>query len=51
MKFGKTLPRLVVPEWSAYYIDYKNLKKQISALLATGKRGNDVDVIRMIQAI
>ncbi|KAK7206378.1 glycerophosphocholine phosphodiesterase Gde1 [Myxozyma melibiosi] len=29
MKFGKNLPRNEVPEWSAFYLNYKSLKKHI----------------------
>lgn len=48
MKFGKTLPRLVIPEWSGYYINYKSLKKHISSVLGTGKKGDAADLIRTL---
>ncbi|KAI0776034.1 SPX domain-containing protein [Trametes elegans] len=34
MKFGKQIQAEQVPGWSAYYLDYKALKKIISSLAA-----------------
>ncbi|KAK9456296.1 Glycerophosphoryl diester phosphodiesterase family-domain-containing protein [Dipodascopsis uninucleata] len=46
MKFGKNLPRNQVPEWSAYYLNYKSLKNHIrnakDRAIATGKTDGPV---------
>lgn len=55
MKFGKQIQAQEIPGWSAYYLDYKFLKKIISSLvakrpaseaaaLASGVRPNDIFV-------
>jgi glycerophosphodiester phosphodiesterase len=41
MKFGRNLPRNVVPEWSASYISYKALKKLIRSVAE--KSGSSFD--------
>ncbi|KAL4975337.1 Glycerophosphoryl diester phosphodiesterase family-domain-containing protein [Aspergillus desertorum] len=44
MKFGRNLPRNVVPEWSASYIRYKALKKLIKSLADRVKAGHEADL-------
>lgn len=44
MKFGRNLPRNVVPEWSASYIRYKPLKKLIKSAAEDLKAGNEADL-------
>ncbi|PBP25726.1 glycerophosphoryl diester phosphodiesterase [Diplocarpon rosae] len=44
MKFGRHLLRTQLPEWSAFYINYKGLKKLIKAAVATVKAGTDPDL-------
>lgn len=45
MKFGRNLPRNVVPEWSSSYINYKALKKLIKSVAETQKVDNNVDLV------
>ncbi|KAL2829925.1 Glycerophosphoryl diester phosphodiesterase family-domain-containing protein [Aspergillus cavernicola] len=44
MKFGRNLPRNVVPEWSSSYIRYKALKKLIKSLAERVKAGHEADL-------
>ncbi|KAL7270756.1 Glycerophosphocholine phosphodiesterase [Rhizina undulata] len=44
MKFGKSLPRNQVPEWSSSYIDYKGLKKLIKNLVAEQRATGEADL-------
>lgn len=44
MKFGRNLPRNVVPEWSASYIKYKLLKKLIKSAAEDLKAGHEADL-------
>ena len=44
MKFGQNLPRNQVPEWAAFYINYKGLKKLIKSAAETVNKGGDVDL-------
>ncbi|KAM5477967.1 Glycerophosphocholine phosphodiesterase [Microsporum canis] len=44
MKFGRNLPRNMVPEWSSSYIKYKALKKLIKSAVNAKKAGNDPDL-------
>lgn len=44
MKFGRNLPRNVVPEWSASYIRYKPLKKLIKSATEDIKAGHEADL-------
>ncbi|KAK1146052.1 Glycerophosphocholine phosphodiesterase [Aspergillus melleus] len=44
MKFGRNLPRNVVPEWSASYIKYKALKKLIKSAAENMKAGHEADL-------
>ncbi|PWY84903.1 GDPD-domain-containing protein [Aspergillus heteromorphus CBS 117.55] len=44
MKFGRNLPRNMVPEWSASYIRYKALKKLIKAAAENVKAGQEADL-------
>ncbi|EGY20009.1 hypothetical protein VD0002_g8573 [Verticillium dahliae] len=44
MKFGRNLPRNQVPEWAAYYINYKGLKKLIKGAAERAKSGQEVDL-------
>ncbi|KAK2870572.1 hypothetical protein FQN49_003085 [Arthroderma sp. PD_2] len=44
MKFGRNLPRNMVPEWSSSYINYKALKKLIKSAVGAKKMGNDPDL-------
>lgn len=44
MKFGRNLPRNVVPEWGSYYIKYKELKKFIKSAAEERKAGNEADL-------
>lgn len=44
MKFGRNLPRNVVPEWTASYIKYKPLKKLIKSAAEDLKAGNEADL-------
>lgn len=39
-----SLPRNQVPEWAAFYINYKGLKKLIKAASETAKAGGNVDL-------
>lgn len=41
MKFGKTFTSHQVPEWSHYYMNYKDLKKQIKALVLAEQLAED----------
>ncbi|KAK9456847.1 SPX domain-containing protein [Dipodascopsis uninucleata] len=55
MKFGRTVKVNAVPEWSAYYISYSNLKKTIYALGAdlaartTGADGENAQLINTVE--
>ncbi|KAI1916626.1 Glycerophosphocholine phosphodiesterase [Ophidiomyces ophidiicola] len=44
MKFGRNLPRNMVPEWSANYIKYKSLKKLIKSAIEAKKNGEEPDL-------
>ncbi|PKS09766.1 hypothetical protein jhhlp_004387 [Lomentospora prolificans] len=44
MKFGKNLPRNQVPEWAAFYINYKGLKKLVKAASTAAQNGESVDL-------
>jgi len=44
MKFGRNLPRNQVPEWAAFYINYKGLKKLVKGLSETASAGHPVDL-------
>ncbi|KAG0130353.1 Glycerophosphoryl diester phosphodiesterase family-domain-containing protein [Tuber indicum] len=44
MKFGKSLPRNQVPEWSSSYIDYKGLKKHIKAAISGQRAEGEADL-------
>ncbi|KAL3495244.1 Glycerophosphoryl diester phosphodiesterase family-domain-containing protein [Aspergillus germanicus] len=44
MKFGRNLPRNVVPEWSSSYIRYKALKKLIKSVAESAKAGHEADL-------
>ncbi|KAG0639665.1 glycerophosphodiesterase GDE1 [Tuber brumale] len=44
MKFGKSLPRNQVPEWSSSYIDYKGLKKHIKAAISGQRAKGEADL-------
>ncbi|KAE8342246.1 hypothetical protein BDV24DRAFT_130587 [Aspergillus arachidicola] len=44
MKFGRNLPRNVVPEWSSSYIKYKALKKLIKLAAEDVKAGHEADL-------
>ncbi|KAE8149137.1 Glycerophosphoryl diester phosphodiesterase family-domain-containing protein [Aspergillus avenaceus] len=44
MKFGRNLPRNVVPEWSASYIKYKALKRLIKSAAEDVKAGHEADL-------
>ncbi|KAL4872649.1 hypothetical protein BDV12DRAFT_161916 [Aspergillus spectabilis] len=44
MKFGRNLPRNVVPEWSSSYIRYKGLKQLIKSLAERVKAGHEADL-------
>jgi glycerophosphodiester phosphodiesterase len=44
MKFGRQLPRNVVPEWGSEYIKYKALKKLIKAAADNVKAGKEADL-------
>lgn len=39
-----SLPRNQVPEWAAFYINYKGLKKLVKAAAETSKNGGEVDL-------
>lgn len=41
MKFGRSLTRNTVPEWTSSYINYKGLKKLIKASIEAKKRGEE----------
>lgn len=43
MKFGRNLPRNVVPEWETAYINYKSLKKLIKSAVEDEKIGEGAD--------
>ncbi|EEA28265.1 glycerophosphocholine phosphodiesterase Gde1, putative [Talaromyces marneffei ATCC 18224] len=45
MKFGRNLPRNVVPEWSSSYINYKALKKLIKSASNAQEAKDDVDLV------
>ncbi|KAH8705135.1 putative glycerophosphocholine phosphodiesterase Gde1 [Talaromyces proteolyticus] len=45
MKFGRNLPRNVVPEWSSSYINYKALKKLIKSAAEDRKARKDADLV------
>ncbi|OKL56316.1 hypothetical protein UA08_08438 [Talaromyces atroroseus] len=45
MKFGRNLPRNVVPEWSSSYINYKALKQLIKSAVESQKTETDVDLV------
>ncbi|KAL5341604.1 Glycerophosphoryl diester phosphodiesterase family-domain-containing protein [Aspergillus crustosus] len=44
MKFGRNLPRNVVPEWNSSYIRYKALKQLIKSLAEHVKAGHEADL-------
>ncbi|WEW60932.1 Glycerophosphocholine phosphodiesterase [Emydomyces testavorans] len=44
MKFGRNLPRNMVPEWSSNYIKYKSLKKLIKSAIEAKKSGEEPDL-------
>lgn len=44
MQFGKQILAQQVPGWSAYYLDYKSLKKIVSSL-ASGRHANETAVL------
>ncbi|KAK3947784.1 Glycerophosphoryl diester phosphodiesterase family-domain-containing protein [Pseudoneurospora amorphoporcata] len=51
MKFGRNLPRNQVPEWAAFYINYKGLKKLIRAAQEAAKNGEPVDLAEFFFAL
>lgn len=44
MKFGHSLARNQVPEWSSSYINYKGLKKLVKAAANAARNGEDPDL-------
>ena len=44
MKFGRNLPRNVVPGWGPNYIKYKQLKKIIKSAVQEKKAGREADL-------
>ncbi|KAJ4398122.1 Glycerophosphocholine phosphodiesterase [Neurospora sp. IMI 360204] len=51
MKFGRNLPRNQVPEWAAFYINYKGLKKLINSTQEAAKNGEPVDLAEFFFAL
>ncbi|OIW27501.1 GDPD-domain-containing protein [Coniochaeta ligniaria NRRL 30616] len=51
MKFGRNLPRNQVPEWAAFYINYKGLKKLVKTAAETSKHGGEVDLAEFFFAL
>ncbi|KAL5611978.1 uncharacterized protein BROUX77_002134 [Berkeleyomyces rouxiae] len=51
MKFGRNLPRNQVPEWEAFYIDYKDLKKLIKTAQETWRSGETADLAEFFYAL
>ncbi|EQB45096.1 glycerophosphoryl diester phosphodiesterase [Colletotrichum gloeosporioides Cg-14] len=51
MKFSKNLPRNQVPEWAAFYINYKGLKKLIKAAAQSARNGEKVDLAEFFFAV
>ncbi|KAH3672855.1 hypothetical protein WICMUC_004077 [Wickerhamomyces mucosus] len=43
MKFGKTIANHQVPEWSHFYMNYKDLKKQIKLIVKLKSEGKQED--------
>ncbi|KAF6810994.1 glycerophosphodiester phosphodiesterase gde1 [Colletotrichum musicola] len=48
---GRSLPRNQVPEWAAFYINYKGLKKLIKAAAESAKNGERVDLAEFFFAL
>ncbi|KAK3387183.1 Glycerophosphoryl diester phosphodiesterase family-domain-containing protein [Podospora didyma] len=46
-----SLPRNQVPEWAAFYINYKGLKKLVKALAAAAQNGEPVDLAEFFFAL
>jgi len=44
MKFGHSLARNQVPEWSSSYINYKGLKKLVKVAVDAARNGEDPDL-------
>ncbi|KAF4510945.1 hypothetical protein G6O67_002790 [Ophiocordyceps sinensis] len=51
MKFGRNLPRNQVPEWAAFYINYKGLKKLVKAASQKAINGEAVDPAELFFAL
>ncbi|RDA89044.1 hypothetical protein CP533_2362 [Ophiocordyceps camponoti-saundersi (nom. inval.)] len=51
MKFGRSLPRNQVPEWAAFYINYKGLKKLVKAASQRAQDGGAVDPAELFFAL
>ncbi|KAK2746343.1 Glycerophosphocholine phosphodiesterase [Myotisia sp. PD_48] len=51
MKFGRNLPRNMVPEWSASYINYKSLKKLIKSAVGAKKLDQEPDLVGFFYAL
>ncbi|PFH55439.1 hypothetical protein XA68_18309 [Ophiocordyceps unilateralis] len=51
MKFGRSLPRNQVPEWAAFYINYKGLKKLVKAASQRAQDGAAVDPAELFFAL
>ncbi|PHH85079.1 hypothetical protein CDD83_926 [Cordyceps sp. RAO-2017] len=51
MKFGRNLPRNQVPEWAAFYINYKGLKKLVKSASEKAKNGDAVDPAELFFAL
>ncbi|KKA28844.1 hypothetical protein TD95_000248 [Thielaviopsis punctulata] len=51
MKFGRNLPRNQVPEWAAFYINYKGLKKLIKNAEEASTAGEPVDLAEFFYAL
>lgn len=51
MKFGRNLPRNVVPEWSTSYIRYKALKKLLRSAAEDRKAGKEADLAGFLYAL
>ncbi|PKX97442.1 glycerophosphocholine phosphodiesterase [Aspergillus novofumigatus IBT 16806] len=51
MKFGRNLPRNVVPEWSTSYIRYKALKKLIKSAAEEVKAGREADLAEFFYSL
>ncbi|CDZ96566.1 Protein involved in vacuolar polyphosphate accumulation, contains SPX domain [Phaffia rhodozyma] len=51
MKFGRRIEQTLYPEWEAFYLDYKGLKKTLKQATENGLQWNDEDEAHFVKEL